>query len=233
MDFEQVARGYGRHLALLPGWGFDASIFAGLDLPYDYVRPQGLPSPDLPEGLHAFLGRRKIRNITLFGWSMGAYLALDFYARYPSLVDALLLVSLRRAFPEEEVEAEAQALIQNQTAALKRFYRRCFLGQAADYTRFVAELEEAYLAQWDLVELLSGLNYLKGKIVDLTGWSGCPVRIFHGGKDVICTLDQIAPLPGDVALEVLPWLGHLPFLASDFGQGLRGEVRPLVLCGER
>jgi pimeloyl-ACP methyl ester carboxylesterase len=216
MDFELVPRGYGRALALLPGWGFCADIFSRLALPYDYVLPMGPVCGDISEGLSSFMSRRAVERISILGWSMGAFVALDFVRRHPRATTALFLVSLRERFDSEEILGELASVREDRLAALGRFYRRCFLGQRSDYQWFSSCLEEPTMRQWDLDRLETGLRYLEGKSADLSGLTGREAWIVYGERDSIATLSLAPRPPSGICIEVLKGTGHLPFLSPEF-----------------
>ena len=216
MDFELIYRGHERSLVLVPGWGFCSDIFSSLNLSYNYILPKGPVYRDVSTELYDFLLSKDIAKVSILGWSMGAYVALDFLAGYPDMIETVYIVSLRRAFDHEEILSQLKALEADRGVALKQFYRRCFLGQSADYQWFSSALEESSIRQWDMPGLRKGLIYLKGKIADLSKCAGSQLRIFHGEKDVIAPLDKIPEPPPGVAIESILHTGHLPFLSSEF-----------------
>ena len=216
MEFELIRRGHERFLVLIPGWGFCSDIFSPLNLSYNYILPKKPVYRDISTEFHDFLLSRNIAKVSILGWSLGAYVALDFQTGYSNMIETLYIVSLRRAFNQEEIKTQLEALEADPVAVLKQFYRRCFLEQRADYQWFSSCLEESSIRQWDISELRKGLMYLKGKKADLFECAGTQLRIFHGEKDVITPLDEIPEPPPGVAIEVIPGTGHLPFLSSEF-----------------
>jgi pimeloyl-ACP methyl ester carboxylesterase len=216
MDFELVSRGYGRVLALVPGWGFCADIFSRLALPYDYVLPVGPVCGDISEGLFSFMARKAVENISILGWSMGAFIALDFVRRHPRATTAVFLVSLRTRFDNAEILGELAAVREDRLAALRRFYRRCFLGQRSDYQWFSSCLEESTMRRWDLDRLQKGLRYLEGTSADLSGLAGSATWLVHGERDTIAPLCLAPRPPSGISIEVLKGTGHLPFLSPEF-----------------
>ncbi|MCK4604332.1 MAG: alpha/beta hydrolase [Deltaproteobacteria bacterium] len=216
MVFELIHRGHERSLVLIPGWGFCSDIFSSLNLSYDYILPKGPVYRDISTELHDFLLSMDIAKVSILGWSLGAYVALDFQAGYSDMVETVYVISLRRAFDHEEILSQLKALEADPVVALKQFYRRCFLGQSADYHWFSNALEESSIRQWDMPGLRKGLIYLNGKTEDLSKCAGTQLRIFHGERDVIAPLDKVPEPPPGVAIDVIPGTGHLPFLSSEF-----------------
>ncbi|HDH97924.1 MAG TPA: alpha/beta hydrolase [Deltaproteobacteria bacterium] len=216
MEFELIRRGHERSLVLIPGWGFCSDIFSSLNLSYNYILPKRPVYRDISMELHNFLLSKNIAKVSILGWSLGACVALDFQIGYPNMIEAVYVISLRRAFDHEEILSQLKALEVDRVVALKQFYRRCFLGQRADYQWFSSYFEESSIRQWDIPELRKGLMYLKEKAADLSECAGTQLRIFHGEKDVIVPLDQVPGPPPGVAIDIIPDKGHVPFLSSEF-----------------
>ncbi|MEA3385028.1 MAG: alpha/beta hydrolase [Thermodesulfobacteriota bacterium] len=220
MDFEFIHRDYKKSLVLIPGWGFCSDIFSSLNLSYNYILPERPVYRDISIELYNFLLKKNIAKVSILGWSLGAYVALDFQAGYSDMVEAVYAISLRRAFDHEELTAQLKALEADRIVALRQFYRRCFLGQRADYQWFSSALEESGIRQWNMPGLRKGLTYLKGKTANFSKCAGTQLRIFHGEKDVIAPLDKVPEPPPGVAINVIPGTGHLPFLSSEFKRKL-------------
>jgi pimeloyl-ACP methyl ester carboxylesterase len=216
MDFELILRGHERSLVLIPGWGFCSDIFSSLNLSYNYILPKGPVYSDISIEIHDFLLSKDIASVSILGWSLGAYVALDFQAGYPDMIEAVYVISLRKTFKKEEILSQLKALESDRVVAMRQFYRRCFLGQSADYKWFSIALEESSIGQWDMPGLRKGLRYLKGKTEDFTKCTGTHLRVFHGEKDVIAPIDEVPEPPPGVAVDVIPCTGHLPFLSSEF-----------------
>jgi pimeloyl-ACP methyl ester carboxylesterase len=214
--FEFIRRGHERSLVLIPGWGFCSDVFSSPNLSYNYILPKGPVYRDISTELYDFLLSRNIAKVSILGWSLGAYVALDFQTGYPDMIETVYVVSLRRSFDQEEIKTQLEALEADPVCALKQFYRRCFLGQGADYHWFSRTLEESSIRHWDKSKLRKGLMYLKGKTANLSEYAGTHLRVFHGERDVIVPLDKVPKPPPGVAIEVIPDTGHLPFLSSEF-----------------
>ncbi|MFO8240285.1 MAG: alpha/beta hydrolase [Dissulfuribacterales bacterium] len=216
MEFDFVYRGHERSLVLIPGWGFCSDIFSSLNISYNYILPKRPVYGDISTDLHDFLLSMDIAEVSVLGWSMGVCVVLDFCAGFSDMIKTLYVVSWKKAFDNEEILSQLKAIELNRIAALKQFYRRCFLGQRADYHWFVSTSEETSIRQWGIPELRKGLMYLKGKTCGLSGCSGTQLRIFHGEKDVIAPLNEILENVPEVPVDVISGTGHLPFLSSEF-----------------
>ncbi|MGQ9498982.1 MAG: alpha/beta fold hydrolase [Dissulfurimicrobium sp.] len=221
MNFRFIDRGIGASLVLLPGWGFLSEIFLRLDLPFDYILPAMPIYGNISQGLYSFLRAFGIKSVSLLGWSMGAYQAIDFCLDYQELVSDLILVSLCSFFTKEEIWAQERELDAGLETAMIRFYRRAFLGQKEDYRWFERELLDIHLSRMDLKGLKKGLDYLVSKDASdlfITQCINKRPRLFYGAKDVISPFDPMffKGRAGDVRIEVIKSTGHLPFLSPEF-----------------
>ena len=214
-------RGFGVSLVLLPGWGFLPEIFSTLDLPFDYILPAMPIYGGISQGLYGFLRAFGIKSVSLLGWSMGAYQAVDFCLGHQDMVSGLILVSLRSLFTKEEIRAQERELDAGLDAAMLRFYRRAFLGQKGDYRWFEDELLDAHLSRMDLKGLKKGLEYLARKDASGLFLAQCINKrpwLFYGAKDVISPFDPMffKCRSSGVRIEVIKSAGHLPFLSPEF-----------------
>ncbi|MDA8162756.1 MAG: alpha/beta hydrolase [Desulfobacteraceae bacterium] len=217
MDFRIMERGYAEYLALIPGWGFLPAIFSRVCLCYNYVMPAEPVYGDISDYLCNFLRKKDIRAVSILGWSMGSYVAIDFCRKYPSMTNDLFLVSFRRRFPRKEIKDQLDSMERNFIDMLRRFYRRCFIGQREDYEWFIRDLEEAHLMGLDPTGLKAGLDYLSRGSV---GAAGCihpdrSIRFFYGARDLVAPLTP-APRHEDMDIIVINSSGHLPFLSPEF-----------------
>ena len=60
--------------------------------------------------LHDFLLSRDIAKVSILGWSLRACVALDFQTGYPDMIETVYVVSLRRAFGQEEIKTQLEAM---------------------------------------------------------------------------------------------------------------------------
>lgn len=221
-------------VVLLPGWATDGRIFEGV-LPGVTAVTTG---PLRPEGfaarLAAFLDRAVRRPVTVVGWSLGGFLAAEFALEYPDRVRRVVLVGIRRAYPEGEVAAILRSLATVPGGTLSGFYARCFYpSQMSAYRRFRSGLQEAYLREMDVGALREGLSYLAGANLSGGTLPACPVAIVHGVDDVIAPLAEaegVARECESATFHPLPGAAHAAFLADGFralmadGQGCPGAA---------
>ncbi len=204
----------------LPGWGFDGRITELTD----FLQPSLSPTTFLTPGttgtnLASFLDERGIESIVTCGWSMGAYLAMDFAISFPKRISAVYLLSSRQSWPEEEINAIRAELGQDPPKFMKSFYRKCFLGYKDAYRKFLIELEDQYLENIDLQKLEAGLSYLENFSIAEKGAklaaADIPVYLLHGEKDIIAPYSEMAEIPGSTTWSIRNG-GHPIFLDESF-----------------
>jgi pimeloyl-ACP methyl ester carboxylesterase len=219
-EFHVVGGGGDPSVVLLPGWATDGRIFDGA-LPGVTAVTTG---PLRPEGfaarLAAFLDRAARRPVTIVGWSLGGFLAAAFAREFPDRVRRLVLVGIRRAYPEGEVAAVLRSLSTIPRGTLSGFYARCFYpSQMPAYRRFRSGLQEAYLREMDVGVLREGLSWLAGANLSGGTLPACPVAIVHGEDDVVAPFAEaegVARECGSAAFHPLPGAAHAAFLADGF-----------------
>jgi pimeloyl-ACP methyl ester carboxylesterase len=207
-------------MVLLPGWATDGRIFDGA-LPGVTAVTTG---PLRPEGfaarLAAFLDRAARGPVTVVGWSLGGFLAAGFARECPDRVRRLVLVGIRRAYPEGEVAAVLRSLSADPGGCLSGFYARCFYpSQMPAYRRFRSGLQAAYLREMDVGALREGLSYLAGASLSGGTLPACPVAIVHGEDDVIAPsaeAEGVAREGGNATFHPLAGAAHAAFLADGF-----------------
>ena len=207
-------------MVLLPGWATDGRIFEGV-LPGVTAVTTG---PLRPEGfsrrLAAFLGRAAHGAVTVVGWSLGGFLAAEFARESPDRVRRVVLVGIRREFPEGDVAGVLRSLSADPGACLTAFYAQCFFpSQMPAYRRFRGGLQAAYLREMDGGALREGLSYLAGARLSGETLPACPVAIVHGERDVVAPLaeaESVALEGGDTTFHPLAGAPHAAFLVDGF-----------------
>jgi pimeloyl-ACP methyl ester carboxylesterase len=207
-------------MVLLPGWATDGRIFEGV-FP---GAPAVTTGPLRPEGfsrrLAAFLDCTARGPVTVVGWSLGGFLAAEFAREYPDRVRRVVLVGIRRKYPEGDVERVLRSLSADPGACLSAFYAQCFYpSQIPAYRRFRAGLQPEYLREMDGVALRDGLSYLAEARLSPETLPACPVAIVHGEKDVVAPLSEaegVAREGGNATFHPLPGGAHAAFLADGF-----------------
>ena len=231
-------------MVLLPGWATDGRIFDGVfpgvtAVTTGPIRPEGFP-----QRLAAFLDRTARGPVTIVGWSLGGFLAAEFARKYPARVRRVVLVGIRREYPEGDVGAVLRSLSADPDGCLSGFYAQCFHPSQKDaYRRFRAGLQAAYLREMDGGALREGLSYLATARLSGETLPACPVAIVHGEKDVVAPLaeaESVAREGGNATFHTLQGAAHAAFLADGFraliadGQGrpsADGHGRPSAAGG--
>jgi pimeloyl-ACP methyl ester carboxylesterase len=158
--------------------------------------------------------------VTVVGWSLGGFLAAEFAREYPDRVRRVVLVGIRRKYPEGDVEAVLRSLSADPGTCLSGFYAQCFYpSQMPAYRRFRGGLQAAYLREMDGGALREGLSYLVGARLSGETLPSCPVAIVHGEKDAVAPLAEaegVAREGGNTTFHPLPGAAHAAFLADGF-----------------
>jgi pimeloyl-ACP methyl ester carboxylesterase len=207
-------------MVLLPGWATDRRIFEGA-LPGVTAVTTGTLRPEgFSRRLAAFLDRTASGAVTVVGWSLGGFLAAEFAREYPDRVRRIVLVGIRRKYPEGDVAGVLRSLSADPGACLAAFYAQCFFpSQMSAYRRFRGGLQAAYLRELDGGVLRDGLSYLAGARLSGETLPACPVAIVHGEKDVVAPLAEaegVAREGGNATFHPLPGAAHAAFLADRF-----------------
>lgn len=207
-------------VVLLPGWATDGRIFDGV-LPGVTAVTTGPLRPDrFSRRLAAFLDSAARGPVTVVGWSLGGFLAAEFAREYPDRVRRVVLVGIRREYPEGDVEAVLRSLSADPGGCLSGFYTRCFYpSQLPAYRRFRGRLQAAYLREMDGGALREGLSYLASARLSRETLPACPVAIVHGEEDVVAPLaeaERLARETGNATFHPLPGAAHAAFLADGF-----------------
>jgi pimeloyl-ACP methyl ester carboxylesterase len=158
--------------------------------------------------------------VTLVGWSLGGFLAVEFAREHPDRVGRAILVGVRRAYPAADMEAVREGLLRDRAACLSGFYAQCFFpSQTADYRRFRAGLQKEYLAGMDDATLRSGISYLAAARLSGDLLPRCPVVLVHGERDVVAPAaeaEAVARESGRAAFHRIPGAAHASFLSEGF-----------------
>ena len=225
--FKLINRGFKESIFLIPGWAADYRIFSALELNYNYLLPLEFNPFDFEEDLLEFISSVSVNHLSLFGWSLGAYLAASFAAKEPEKIKELIMISIRKSYDPEILKAIGLKLKKNKQAYLYKFYQDCFSSNdQAGLSWFKDNLFKDYLENMELEELLIGLDYLSRAKIEtelLTGINN--IKIFHGKDDRVAPFDEAEAialrLPG-AKFIAMHNTGHIPFLSPDFKEKLNG-----------
>jgi len=223
----------------LPGWGMERYVWEPIMKELQEVGPvyhiewQHMKhTKQFKQQAQALIQQHENYSFTVFGWSLGALVALELaleQLEQPSQINQLILIGATPCFlsqrsegylagwPKRVVERMKGQLEANKKEVLKQFYAAMFS---------VREKEQGYHSQFEafvdkhfqgdtILSLQEGLNYLIE--VDLrTSLSdiALPVTLIQGEKDTICppeAAQYMADKLPNVSLHILEGAGHMPF----------------------
>lgn len=210
--------GSSKTVVLIPGWATDSRIFAGLSCPANLLVVKVAEPAALVTDLMAELDRRHLETVTVFGFSMGGFLAAELAAQIPERISHLFLAGVRKSYVPEELAVLRRKLMRSPAAWLQAFYRQC--AGSEEERSAMATLIPEYVSHIDLDRLNRGLDYLATARVFP---SGCPfserVVFVHGLADRIAPISEVLSLHQQwdgTRLWQIPEAGHVPFLHSEF-----------------
>ena len=219
ISVKYLNRGYDDSIALIPGWATDYRIFAHLDIKFNYLLPVNFSPFKFEEDILKALETYKMRKVSLFGWSLGAFVAAEFASRHPDMVDKLFLIGAGRRYSTEGIEKIKKYINKNKEAYLYSFYNDCFpdKNQLGSSTQ---SLLKAYRKEQDAAHLLKTLDYLERAEINPDELRPIKdITIAHGDKDKIAPLKEAASLKNDIPrarFVLIKSAGHAPFFKKDF-----------------
>jgi pimeloyl-ACP methyl ester carboxylesterase len=212
-------------LVLIPGWATDHRIFKAVTLPYNFLIPVRFSPATFVTALADELRERGVKRISLFGYSLGGFLACDFVRRHGECVDRIMLAGIRRGYDAGEIAMIKKLLRKNKNAFLYKFYEQCCAGRE-QWLYFKNNYFEAYCREFDIAYLNEGLDYLAAAGIEAEYLRAVKkITILHGECDRVAPLAEAneihAALPQS-RLTVVPGKGHMFFLppgntGDDFG----------------
>jgi len=219
-EFELVQRNQRRTIAFVPGWASDWRVFNTLNYPCNYLLPMSFHLFSFEQALLSQIEQQQLKKITLFGWSMGGFLAASFAGRYPQLVDHLILVGVRRQYTQGKINEIKEHLRVNKRGFLYRFYRDCFSRQE-HFSWFKECLLRPYCDGFKLDYLTQTLQYLAQATIDTSALAAVDkITFIHGTEDVVAPLAEAKLLSEQIphaSFMAIYGAGHLPFLNYDLG----------------
>lgn len=219
--FKYLDRGQQKTIVLIPGWATDYRIFDSLNLKFNYLLPLDFSPSTFESSILNTLGEQGIGKISLLGWSLGGFLAAELSAKYPNLVEELILVSIRKKYKKKEIAGIKELLKKNKKGYLYKFYGQCF-SEKISLSWFKKNLLKTYCEQFDLEYLLKTLDYLEKAQINTQELLGIErIKIIHGESDEIAPIDEAREVQEAIAgaeLITIKNSGHIPFLEADLGK---------------
>ena len=219
ISVKYVDRGYRDTIVLIPGWANDYRIFNTLYLRFNYLIPVEFSPFTFKEKLLAALKENNITKISLFGLSLGGFVASEFASGHKDLIDKVILVGIRKKYKAEDLEKTKEQLKRNKRGFLYKVYSQCFY-KKEDMRWFRENLLKAYCEEFDLDYLLKTLDYLEKTEIrpELLGEIK-KITIIHGEKDSIAPIGEAMDISKNLPhakFVCVKDTGHIPFLKEDF-----------------
>ena len=214
-----VDRGHLDTLVLIPGWANDYRIFAALDLKFNYLLPLNSSPVTFEKDLLAALKENNIREISLFGHSMGGFIATEFASKHRDLIKEIILVGIRKRYPAAGLTEVRNNLKKNKKGFLYKIYAQSF-SNAEDMSYFKKNLLKAYCEGLDVDDLLRDLDYLEDTEIKGELLNGAKkITIIHGQHDRIAPIEEAIDIRNSLPhakFVRVEGAGHIPFLKKDF-----------------
>jgi pimeloyl-ACP methyl ester carboxylesterase len=218
-NFKYLDRGKKHNMVLVPGWATDYRIFDHLDLDFNYLVPLDFSPFDFEEALLDTVKTVRTGKISLFGWSLGGFVAAEFASKHSNLVDELVLVSIRKSYPPKGLAEIEDYLKTNRKGYLYKFYSSC-LPCADEFAQFKKTLLKHYCREMELDYLLKTLDYFKSAFISSDSLKNIEkIKIIHGQDDRIAPIEEAVEIKNGLAnarFISIEDAGHMPFLKKDF-----------------
>ena len=217
--FKYVDRGCRDTIALIPGWASDYRIFTTLDLRFNYLIPVDFSPFTFEKDLLTALKENNIAKITLFGHSLGGFVASEFASKYTDFIDEIILVGVRKKYKAGGLEDIRRHLKKSKRGYLYKFYTQCFCNK--DEMRWFKEnLLKVYCEELDLDYLLKTLDYLEHTEIKPRLLKNIKkITIIHGERDRIAPIQEAIDVKNSLPHARFICIkdeGHIPFLREDF-----------------
>lgn len=189
-----------------------------MDLPTNAVIPLEPFNREFAGDLAACIKDVGLGRVHLFGWSLGGFIALEFAAEYPELVENVVVCGVRRRYSSEQIEATRTGVLENRERFLKSFYKSCFLpAQKDDFLHFKRDLMPTYLEDMDERALLDSLDLLSECEIAAERLPSCQICAIHGQHDIVAPVSEMISISdaSNVELHIIPNAGHAAFLSPD------------------
>jgi len=210
--FNFINRSFRNSLVLIPGWATDERIFSQFDLKYNYLISGKVDPLEFSKVLRDYLDANSIAKVSLFGYSMGGFMAKEFALSNPDRVEEVFLISVRKKYPNQQLKEIEGQLKKNKRGFLYKFYLDCFSDsdkEGKDW--FKKNLLKDYVKSMGLEDLLRGLDYLGKVEISANELSQIKnLKMFHGRLDKIAPVEEAEELAGG-KLDIINDAGHILF----------------------
>ncbi len=189
-----------RYMIFFPGWAFDYKIFTDLNFQYNIISYDKIDLLNYKNILIEYITKKNINELYLTGWSMGNFLLADSIEALSKIITLkkLYLISPTYKFKKKEVEDLKKSIIEDKINGMKKFYRKVFIGDKNLYNLFKDKYENYYLKLYTKNELLTTLNYLKNKILNIKAFLRFPVILIASKNDILIPFNEILRLKNNL-----------------------------------
>ncbi|MGE4169798.1 MAG: alpha/beta fold hydrolase [Candidatus Margulisiibacteriota bacterium] len=188
----------------LPGWATLPTLFPN----YHDANTVHLPGPMMsyyPEFFDAIA-----EPLHVVGFSLGCYLAQDFFRAHPSKVLSMTFHGARPQYPDSDVQGVRKAVSQTPSrtrAYLTQFYKACFTNPI-EHALFKTTLEASFLDTFTQPLLEEGLDYIATSKLDGGLLQQVPnLSICHGQEDAIAPFFETENFCTEFSLPFFPHPG--------------------------
>ena len=199
---------------LLPGWGFDFKVFPLEGFSCNLLVPREPVPGDFPGLFPQVLEKFGIQEkVSVMGWSLGGHLAAKAARSHGDLIKKVLLVSVRKNYPEKMITDLKSQVLENRERALKKFYLSAFHPHKEAYRAFSKRHLPRLLRLWSKADLLKGLDLLLQHPIYPCDLGTVMVLVIHGRHDVVAPVEEMPALSSSAGIKtvILKNQGHLPF----------------------
>jgi len=219
--FKYINNNSSNTIVLIPGWASYYRIFNLLRLKFNYLMPVRFSPHTFQSNLLSAIDEFNISKVSLFGWSLGGFLATEFALEHKDKVDDVILVSVRKKYPDDKLAEISKLLKKNKKGYLYKFYSQCF--SSKDQMRwFRTNLLKSYCDGFDLDYLLEGLEYLKNSHMSCQLLAKLKkIKMIHGEQDNIAPIREAFDIKDNLPnadFVCIKEAGHIPFLETDVGK---------------
>lgn len=221
LSVKYIDRGFRDSIALIPGWAADYRIFDSLDLKFNYLVPVDFSPFNFRESLLQAMKKNRIEKISLFGWSLGGFVAAEFALKHVDFIDELILVSIRKRYDAGKLLEIRKLLKKNKKGYLYKFYTQCFCDKK-DMHWFKKRLLRNYCKKFGLNHLLRSLDYLEHTEIEPQALKDIKkIKIIHGECDSIAPVQEAIDIGNSLTQAKFIRIknaGHIPFLKEHFAK---------------
>jgi pimeloyl-ACP methyl ester carboxylesterase len=191
--------------------------------------------------LDAVIRASGIHRPVIVGWSLGARMTFNYCEAYGAgAIGGFVIVGARAKQVPNDRDAGQSAIAQSCSDDLETRVRARLAFVRACYGKPLAPEDMAEIAACAMLVPPEVLRRFAGRPMDyeaLLAGLPVPVRVLHGARDPVCTLDEVArigQINRSADITLYPDLGHAPFFEdpAGFNADLLAFVRRCESAGQ-